>query len=315
MARIRTIKPEFWSSEQVMECSTNARLLFIGMWNFCDDKGRHPSSPKQLKALVFPGDDLSVEKVRGMVDELSRSGLITRYVVENREYFEVTGWHHQKIDKPQDPKFPGPFDDPSETDPGRVAADRIGREKRREDANASLSETRISDDQIPKAAKTRNSYQADFLEFWSAYPTDANMSKAEASKAWARLTPEDRRSATASVPNFREYCRKSPDYRPVHAVRFLTHRRFEGHAPKPNGSAGNGSHEPGPHELIVDFRNGYTAPHQSIRDTVKRGYWPDQWGPKRGERGCFVSEELWLQWDAEDAKTSDHPESETRRVS
>jgi len=34
MARIRTIKPEFWTAEQVMELSRDARLLFIGMWNF-----------------------------------------------------------------------------------------------------------------------------------------------------------------------------------------------------------------------------------------------------------------------------------------
>jgi hypothetical protein len=46
MARIRTIRPEFWTSEQVTECSMPARLLFIGLWNFCDDGGRMPYSPK-----------------------------------------------------------------------------------------------------------------------------------------------------------------------------------------------------------------------------------------------------------------------------
>lgn len=108
MARIRSIKPEFWTSEQVMECSPTTRLLFIGIWNFCDDEGRHPLAPKQIKALVFPGDDLTVENVRGMLDELSRVGLIHIYVVDDREYFSVTGWHHQKIDKPQKSKFPPP---------------------------------------------------------------------------------------------------------------------------------------------------------------------------------------------------------------
>ena len=63
MARIRTIKPEFWTSEQVMECSPLARLLFIGVWNFCDDAGNHPMSAKTLKALVFPGDDITSAKV------------------------------------------------------------------------------------------------------------------------------------------------------------------------------------------------------------------------------------------------------------
>ena len=36
MARNRMIKPEFWSSETLMSISRDARLTFIGIWNFCD---------------------------------------------------------------------------------------------------------------------------------------------------------------------------------------------------------------------------------------------------------------------------------------
>lgn len=71
MARIRTIKPEFWTSEQVMNCSRDARLLFIGLWNFCDDYGRHPANSKQLKALIFPDDNLS-EKIAGTARDAAR---------------------------------------------------------------------------------------------------------------------------------------------------------------------------------------------------------------------------------------------------
>lgn len=110
MARIRTIKPEFWTSEQVMECSPNARLAFIGIWNFCDDAGRMPASAKQIKALVFPSDDFTSANVRGMLDELERNGLVRLYVVDGKEFLAVTGWHHQKIDRPQKPKTPEPPD-------------------------------------------------------------------------------------------------------------------------------------------------------------------------------------------------------------
>jgi hypothetical protein len=108
MARIRSIKPEFWTSENVMECSLQTRLFFIGLWNFCDDYGRHPTSAKQLKALIFPGDDIAPDAIRGMIDELSTNGLIELYTVEGKEYLLVTGWAHQKIDKRQDAKFPAP---------------------------------------------------------------------------------------------------------------------------------------------------------------------------------------------------------------
>lgn len=109
MARIRTIKPDFWTSEQIVECSTNARLLFVGMWNFCDDSGRHPASPKTLKARVFPGDSFTLEEIQSMVDELSKQRLIETYeTTEGQCYWQVTGWRHQKIDKPNPSAYPPP---------------------------------------------------------------------------------------------------------------------------------------------------------------------------------------------------------------
>src|SRR5690242_5372256 len=102
MARIRTIKPEFWSSEQNMECSRDARLLFIGLWNFVDDAGRCADSAKTLKAQVFPGDDdIDSTTIRRWLDELSTNKLIQYYEVGGRAYLQVTGWHHQKIDRPR----------------------------------------------------------------------------------------------------------------------------------------------------------------------------------------------------------------------
>lgn len=107
MARIRSIKPEFWTSEQVVECSRDSRLLFIGMWNFCDDAGRHKASYLRLKMEVFPGDPVSTEQVRAWVRELIDNGLLIEYEVEGEEYWQITGWNHQKIDQPNI-KHPSP---------------------------------------------------------------------------------------------------------------------------------------------------------------------------------------------------------------
>lgn len=121
MARIRTVKPEFWTSEQVAECSTTTRLLFIGMWNFCDDGGNHPASLKQLKMQIFPSDDISVAEIGVMVNELITNELIDKYEANGKQYWHVLGWHHQKIDKPnyKHPKYSTttsqPFDDHSTT--------------------------------------------------------------------------------------------------------------------------------------------------------------------------------------------------------
>jgi hypothetical protein len=107
MARIRSIKPEFWTSAQVMDLSIPARLLFIGLWSFCDDAGIHPASEKRLKAEVFPADYVSASDVRGLIAELERVGLLAEYAIDNESYWRVTGWHHQKIDQPTF-KYPRP---------------------------------------------------------------------------------------------------------------------------------------------------------------------------------------------------------------
>lgn len=129
MARIRSIKPEFWTSAQVLECSANARLLFIGMWNFCDDAGRHPDSVKQLKAEIFPADEMTLAEIEEMVDELSSNDLIMRYVVEGKGFIQVKGWHHQRIDKAQKPKHPAPINDGSSNVRGSLPPDRKGEDR------------------------------------------------------------------------------------------------------------------------------------------------------------------------------------------
>jgi hypothetical protein len=101
MARIRTVKPEFWTSEDVSECSVAARLLFIGLWNFCDDGGRMPFSPRTIKMRIFPGDDVATDAVSRMLEELAVNRLIAIYEVEGKKYFEIAGWDEdQKIDRP-----------------------------------------------------------------------------------------------------------------------------------------------------------------------------------------------------------------------
>lgn len=150
MARIRTIKPEFWTNERVMECSMNARLMFVGMWNFADDLGRLSLSAKTIKAQIFPSDEISSETILGMVAELSKNGLVLKYEVEGREYLQIVGWQHQRIDKPQPGKCPGPINGYSKNDPGTLATEGKGEEgKGREE----ISEASASGAEAPDHRK------------------------------------------------------------------------------------------------------------------------------------------------------------------
>ncbi len=117
MARIRTVKPEFWVDDKVVELDPWARLLFIGMWNFADDQGYIDFSPKRIKMQVFPGDTVDVVP---LIDELLKQGLIRSYMSPIGPVLHVANWaRHQRVDHAAkrrfDPVLLSPFDphDPS----------------------------------------------------------------------------------------------------------------------------------------------------------------------------------------------------------
>lgn len=110
--RIRSIKPEFWRSDDVAGLSREDRLLFIGLWSYVDDNGVGIDDHRQVAADLFALDD-DVKEVREYVREglatLSRRFLIARYEVDGKRYLYVTGWkRHQRIDKPAKGRYPEP---------------------------------------------------------------------------------------------------------------------------------------------------------------------------------------------------------------
>lgn len=150
-----------------------------------------------------------------------------------------------------------------------------------------LSETGVPD--TPKPVRKRKAYPDAFERAWSSYPTDQNMSKLDAFKAWSKLDVEDRAKVEAGIPGFVAYCRKNPDYRPVHMVRFITGRRFDGFAE-------NTSNAYAPE--VWAKRLAYARKNKS--------WATGQWGPMPGVEGCRVPANMlepqdgvgWAYWDA-----------------
>lgn len=121
--RIRSIKPEFWSSPDVAALSDADRLLFIGLWSYVDDHGRGRDDVALIVAALFPHDMVAnprdtVAKVRDGLARLSEANLILRYTVASRTYFLVTGWgKHQRVDKPKASRIPEPTEEENGTFP------------------------------------------------------------------------------------------------------------------------------------------------------------------------------------------------------
>lgn len=101
MARIRTIKPEFWEDETLAELPPPARLLFIATWNFADDAGVLKASPAWLKAKAFPYDEaLRVSEVKKWCDSLIKIRMLVPIDYNNESYYLIRTFRkHQIIDK------------------------------------------------------------------------------------------------------------------------------------------------------------------------------------------------------------------------
>ena len=80
MARIRSVKPEFWEDEAVGQLSLGARLLFIASWNLADDEGLLRWTPAYLKAAVFMYDAVTVKAVRVWMKEIESAQMVFRYL-------------------------------------------------------------------------------------------------------------------------------------------------------------------------------------------------------------------------------------------
>lgn len=76
MARIRTIKPEFFTSDDICALSPLARLLYIGLWCEADREGRLEWMPRVFKRRYLPDDDCDIEEV---CKELLKRDLVRLY--------------------------------------------------------------------------------------------------------------------------------------------------------------------------------------------------------------------------------------------
>lgn len=98
MSRIRSIHPGLWTDVDFVGLSAFARLLFVGLWNECDDKGIFVWSPLQLKMRVLPADNVDAA---ALLDEIEAAGSIKKYEVGGKLYGAVRNF--AKFQRPKKP--------------------------------------------------------------------------------------------------------------------------------------------------------------------------------------------------------------------
>ena len=129
MARIRTVKPEFFTSESVLSVTPLARLFFIGLWCEADRDGRLKWKPKTLKFRYLPADSVNIEK---LCAELEDNGMINTYTVDNIDYCEIPSFKsHQVINnRERESELPSRDSDASTTRESGRKEGREGKERK-----------------------------------------------------------------------------------------------------------------------------------------------------------------------------------------
>jgi len=97
MPRIRSIKPEFWTDGAIIALPYEARLFYIGMWNFACDRGHLSDDPIGLKLKILPADTVAG---RDVIDLLIGAGRVERLSLpDGRTYLSIPRFtDHQRID-------------------------------------------------------------------------------------------------------------------------------------------------------------------------------------------------------------------------
>jgi len=182
MARIRTIKPDFFRHHALysleIETGFPLRVAFAGLWTAADREGRFRWIPEELKLDCLPYDNLDFSRV---LDALTTRGFIVKYA-SNGQWF---GWdssfcRHQVVNNrekgsvlPQPPEEPSPSTrDPRVEDACPTPLDLDPVEGKGKEGKG--KELRVDDASECELGKNCNGKQILchelFTRFWEIYP-------------------------------------------------------------------------------------------------------------------------------------------------
>jgi hypothetical protein len=102
MARIRSVKPEFFMDEELAALPAEARLLFIGLWTLADKDGRLEDRPKRIKAGLFPYDSTDVEP---LLAALATGDFIQRYKTDGHACISIRNFAKHQRPHPKETSY------------------------------------------------------------------------------------------------------------------------------------------------------------------------------------------------------------------
>jgi len=210
MPRIRSLKPEFWSSPGLPE-DPWARLLYMAMWNWADDNGVGTANLRELLGFAFPNDPcMTLVDFRRVLGEIHRVFGVMFYTVAGRPYYYIPSWErHQKFDRRSKGRHPMPrdadgvfdlheYDDSLQSHEPSTESHESPSSTRRDSAAGTGEQGNRGTEEKGKTRPTQAPNAADaadasegFADFWAAYPRHEGRGAAMRAYAKARTKAED----------------------------------------------------------------------------------------------------------------------------
>lgn len=218
MARIRSIKPEFFTNERLSALPASTHLLAAALLTYADDEGYFNANPGLVRAACGPlRDDFA--KIPEMLASLLRIDYIRFYDGSNgSRYGHIVEFSkHQRVDHPSASKIkPLLLSPESLAKPREVVAPDQGTGNREQGKDKDSAAARL----------------AGFDEFWKRWPK--RVARADAEKAWAKIAPDAKAlrrilAAVAEQSRLPDWTKDGGKYIP-HPGTWLNGKRWEDEA-------------------------------------------------------------------------------------
>jgi hypothetical protein len=178
MARIRTIKPEFFRHEDLQELENKHHgkypmLVYAEILTLCDKSGRFEWKPRQIKLDILPFINFDMEETLNLLLETK---FIMKYEVDGKYYGLIpTFTSHQRITG-KEALSPNRYPAPPVKQKGN------GRE-------TTGKQPRSQEREREKEKEKEKEKESAFHAFWQHYPKKKARPKAE--KAFLKINPDE----------------------------------------------------------------------------------------------------------------------------
>jgi hypothetical protein len=266
MARIRTIKPEFFTSEDIVSLSPLARLLYVALWCEADKEGRLVWKPLTFKLRYLPADDCDI---KALCQEIIDRGLVTLY---GEGYAVIPAFAaHQHINPRESAsQLPEPV-------ANVTRKSRVGTRQARVGTGANL-DVHAQGGREGKGKEGNDDPRVDdatgFDAFWTCWPqNERKQDKAKCSEKWKRDGLDAVGGAIVADVTAKKASQKWRDGFIEAPVVYLNNRRWE------DGAAGSATGpKRGSEEYAALHRNAAwwrDAGFESVWDAINAKCWHD----------------------------------------